>query len=93
MENAQSPFMGNYPDPDGLPAQTVEAGFITTDSPNEEVALHTLMQTGFLWEEATQLLHLREHLHENHEMHQRMSEDHRMHFVRWLYENGEVSET
>jgi hypothetical protein len=54
--------------------------------------LRLLMDTGFYWEEAVQLMHLREHLYENSEMQQRSSEDLRMHFVRWLYEQGEINE-
>ena len=48
-----------------------------------------LMDMGFAWEEAVTLHNMREHLYENAEMQQRMTEDHRMQFVQWLYAQGE----
>lgn len=64
-----------------------------TPSPNgDQVMLEYLTNAGFLWEEAMMLLHLREHLYENAEMRQRITDDLRMHFVRWLYTNGEMDE-
>ena len=51
-----------------------------------------LIEMGFAWEEAVKLLNLREHLSENAEMHQRLADDHRMQFARWLYEQGEITE-
>ena len=51
-----------------------------------------LLEAGFEWEEASRLLHLHNHLYENAEMRQRMTDDYRMHFAQWLYEHGEISE-
>jgi len=58
----------------------------------EQVALDHLMETGFDWEEAAKLLNLRDHLYENAEMRQRMDNDPRLQFMRWLYEQGELNE-
>ncbi len=54
--------------------------------------LDYLMESGFEWGEAVKLLCMREHLYENSEVRQRMADDLRTHFVRWLYEHGEISE-
>ncbi len=58
----------------------------------EQMLLDYLLETGFAWNEAMKLLHLREHLYEGAEMRQRMAYDCRMHFARWLYKHGELSE-
>ncbi len=62
--------------------------------PDEEDTslLHDLLQTGFAWEEAVTLLHMREHLYENKEVSQRMADDCHMQFAQWLYANGEMNE-
>jgi hypothetical protein len=91
MENWQFPFMESSADYH-YPHQSSEARVASPSSASEHEMLHLLMDTGFYWEEAVQLLHLREHLYENSEMQQRISEDLRMHFVRWLYEQGEINE-
>jgi hypothetical protein len=49
-----------------------------------------LLELEFAWEEALQLINLREHLYEGNEMRQRMADDCRMQFARWLYEQGEI---
>jgi hypothetical protein len=55
--------------------------------------LDYLADQGFAWEEALKLINLREHLYEeNVEMQQRLADDCRMHFARWLYEQGEIKE-
>lgn len=58
----------------------------------DQIMLDALMNIGFVWEEAIMLLYLREHLYENAEMRQRMTDDQRMHFARWLYIHGEMNE-
>lgn len=58
----------------------------------EQIFIDYLLDEGFGLKEATRLLNLRDHLHENVEMRQRMDNDYRMHFVKWLYEQGEISE-
>jgi hypothetical protein len=73
-------------------AQHVHIETSTAGTAAEQVALDRLMETGFDWEEAAKLLNLRDHLYENAEMRQRMDNDPRLQFVRWLYEHGEMSE-
>ena len=72
--------------------QHAEREAATLETAEEQLFMDYLLETGFAWEEATKLLHLRDHLCENAEMRQRMSDDYRMHFVRWLYERGEITE-
>ncbi len=62
------------------------------ENTKEQAMLDQLLDTGFRWDEAVKLLIMRENLCENAEMHQRMCEDYRMHFVKWLYERGVMSE-
>jgi hypothetical protein len=90
MKSAQPPSLNRLPEQDGpVPITT---GSADTQTQEEQGYLHALMASGFAWDEATQLLALREHLYENAEMRQRMAEDSRMHFVRWLYQQGEITE-
>jgi hypothetical protein len=72
--------------------QPVRIETSTAGTEAEQVALDHLMETGFDWEEAAKLLNLRDHLYENAEMRQRMDNDSRLQFVRWLYEHGELNE-
>ncbi|GLV58862.1 hypothetical protein KDH_56900 [Dictyobacter sp. S3.2.2.5] len=58
----------------------------------DQLLLDYLIDSGFQWDEAVTLLNLREHLYENAEMRQRITEDYRMHFVKWLYEQGLVND-
>lgn len=58
----------------------------------QHMLLDYLLDRGFAREEAQQLMKLREHLYMNAEMRQRMTDDHRMQFARWLYEHGELDE-
>ena len=92
MKNPQFPFMGGSFDANERFLQSPEPDESPTHHSTEQHALDTLMNTGFYWEEAIKLLHIREHLYENDEMRQRVSNDLRMHFVRWLYEHGEINE-
>ena len=94
MENMQiSPNShSEYNERQGELAPPLEAQQYTPSSDRDQVMLEYLINTGFLWEEAKMLLHLREHLYENAEMCQRITDDLRMHFARWLYINGEMDE-
>lgn len=58
----------------------------------EQMLLDYLIELGFVLEEAQKLVDMHEHLCDNAEMRQRMAEDYRMHFARWLYEQGEIQE-
>lgn len=63
-----------------------------SETGEEQMFLDYLLATGFELDEARKLVEMREHLYENAEMRQRMAEDYRMHFARWLYEQGELHE-
>ena len=93
MSNSQQPSMGGFSDHNEPVAQPVELAQPILDGTKEQTQLVTLMETGFMWEEAVKLMAMRENICENEEMHQRMSEDYRMHFARWLVEHGEISES
>jgi hypothetical protein len=69
-----------------------QAKYYSPRSNTEQAQLDTLLDAGFVWEEAVTLLNLREHLYENAEMRQRVADDPRLNFVRWLYLNGEMNE-
>ncbi len=58
----------------------------------EQLLLDYLLDMGFTQEVARKLLDLREHLYENAEMRQRMADNYRMQFARWLREQGEIKE-
>lgn len=58
----------------------------------EQRQIDALMERGFLWEEAVQLVQLREHIYENVEVKQRLEADEHMQFARWLYEQGAINE-
>ena len=74
------------------PVQHTEHEIATKEMSEERLFMDYLLEAGFEWEEASQLLHLRDHLYENAEMRQRMSDDYRIHFAQWLYEQGEIGE-
>jgi len=73
-------------------AYPVETQHYKAGSVKEQAMLDQLLATGFQWDEATTLLAMRENLCENPEMRQRMLDDHRMHFVKWLHEHGIIGE-
>ncbi len=64
----------------------------TVDEKRDQMFLEQLLNKGFVWEEAIRLVNLREHLYENMEARQRMADDCHIHFARWLYEHGELSD-
>jgi hypothetical protein len=70
----------------------VSTDHASIESTNDSVQLDVLMQTGFSREEATRLSHLRKHLYKNVEVRQRLNNDNRLLFARWLFEHGEMSE-
>ena len=91
--------MGEIQSPEGFfessrhVAHKIEAKHYISGSATEQLMLDYLLDNGFQWDEAVTLIHLREHLYENIEMRQRVTEDYRMHFVKWLYEHGLVSDS
>jgi hypothetical protein len=64
-----------------------------TSANKDQSRLEQLMASGFAWEEAIKLLGMREHVYDNSEMRQRMENDPRVQFVRWLIENNEMNES
>ena len=92
MKNRSQSSMGGFSEYNERIAQSTEIEGSTPKPSEEQMFLDYLIEMGFAWKEATRLLELREHLHENAEMRQRMSDDYRMHFARWLYEQGEIRE-
>lgn len=92
MPNKQQQSMGGFSEHNERTLQHIERDTATAGFTEEQMLLDYLLETGFVWEEASKLLRVREQLYENAEMRERMSDDYRMHFARWLYEQGEVSE-
>jgi hypothetical protein len=90
--------MRNIPPSDGFSEpperqiRHVDVKHYKQSTPANQALLDYLLDSGFHWDEAITLLHLRENLYENVEMRQRMADDYRMHFARWLYEHGLVGE-
>lgn len=74
------------------PSQRTDIDIPGPQVDNEQLLLDYLLERGFGWEEAEKLLALRDHLYDNDEMRQRMADDYRVHFARWLLEQGEISE-
>ena len=91
MNNAQ-PSMGGFSEHNERSLQHAEIDTADEEGSKERLLLDNLLEQGFAWEEASKLLHLHDHLYENTEMRQRQSEDYRMQFARWLYEQGEINE-
>ena len=92
MQNRQQAPDNNFSDHDEYAAQQAETDASPASSMEEKRQLDYLLGSGFTWEEAVKLLHQRTHLYENVEMQQRMADNSRMHFARWLYEQGELYE-
>jgi hypothetical protein len=84
--------MGSYSEHNDRAVQHIEAETSTIDISEEQMLMDYLLELGFVWNEAEKLISIREHLYENAEMRQRMQEDYRVQFARWLYEQGEISE-
>ena len=72
--------------------QHAEAINQVVSTSEEQLLLDYLIDTGFAWEEAIKLVHMREHIYSNGEIRQRMADDAHMQFARWLYEQGEFNE-
>ena len=93
MPNKPQPSSGSFSEfSNERSIQHAERETLSTNVTEEQFFIDYLLDEGFVLKEATKLLHLRDHLHENAEMRQRMDNDYRMHFVKWLYEQGEISE-
>ena len=87
--------MKNHPQPSEFNERRIQQA----ETMNEAVSAHEaqilldyLIDNGFAWEEAIRLVHMREHIHDNSEVRQRMADDAHMQFARWLYAQGELNE-
>lgn len=85
-------FNTSMPDPHEAFAQQISVDDSCSEANERQILLDYLLEEGFLWIEATKLIDLRVHLYENAEMRQRLANDYRLQFVRWLYEQGELHE-
>jgi hypothetical protein len=92
MKNIKQPAMGGFSEYNEQAVQHAEIEASSVDTTEERALIGHLMEKGFAWEEAAKLLNLRDHLYENSEMHQRLGDDQRMQFARWLYEQGQITE-
>lgn len=72
--------------------QQMSTESVSNEASERQGWLDYLQEEGFLWVEAMKLIDLRMHLYENVEMRQRLANDCRLHFARWLYEQGELHE-
>ena len=92
MHNKQFPLSGGHNEHYERIIQQLETEYPEVGSLEEHHQIERLLVLGFEWEEAVKLLDLREYLYDNDEMRERVANDSRMHFARWLYENGEIGE-
>ena len=92
MLNPQVPSQNSYNEHYEQLLQQIDADYPSVTSLEEQRQVEQLLDLGFEWQEAMKLVDLREYLYNNDEMHERVVNDSRMHFVRWLYENGEICE-
>ena len=89
MQNRQQPSsQGNISES----GQRTEGSTSTTSMLEEQRQQEYLMSLGFTWDQTRKLQYQRMHIYENLEMQQRMADDSRILFARWLYEQGEINE-
>lgn len=63
--------------------------FLPEDTPFEDqLALDTLLDEGFSWEEGIRLILLKENIYDIPEMIERITEDPHILFTRWMYQQG-----
>jgi hypothetical protein len=92
MNNRSSSSTGGYTEHNDRTVQHAEAETSIIETSEGQMLMDYLLELGFAFDEAEKLIDVREHLYENAEMRQRMQEDYRVQFARWLYEQGEISE-
>ena len=92
MKNTPQPSMGGFSEHNEQAVQHMEKETASIETSQERLLIDYLIEVGFAWEEAAKLLNLREHVYENAEMRQRLADDQRMQFARWLYARGEINE-
>ena len=87
--------MKNHPQPSEFNERRIqhaEAMNEVISTSEAQLLLDYLIDNGFAWEEAIKLVHMREHIHDNSEVRQRMADNAHMQFARWLYKQGELNE-
>jgi hypothetical protein len=92
MKDFQQPATNSFFEQHERPQQFASPGARFFEAAVEHAQLDTLIESGFKWDEALRLLTLREHLYQNKEIRQRIENDNRMQFARWLYQQGEMAE-
>jgi hypothetical protein len=100
MSNFLQPSMNNHSDYNNeqasqqtdLTMRQLQIEITENDTTQNQARLESLMTAGFSWDESVNLLRMREHVYENVEVRQRIENDPRVQFVRWLIENGEMNE-
>ena len=87
--------MKNNPQPSEYNERRIQHAEATNEAATTvetQLLLDYLIDNGFAWEEAIKLVYMREHIHENSEVRQRMEDDAHMQFARWLYAQGELND-
>jgi hypothetical protein len=92
MKHIGQSSMGGFSDYNEHSIQNAAKMHAQPDIAEHSASIDMLVKRGFTREEAERLLHLQEHLYENPEIIQRMAEDNRLLFARWLYKQGEIYE-
>jgi hypothetical protein len=90
--NMNTPFSGGFAEYHEPSVDRAEQETAISDVMQEQMMLDYLLDMGFTWEESMRLTNVREHLYEGSEMRERMANDYRMEFARWLLEHGEIGE-
>ncbi len=88
MQNRKHQFHGNVSESGQRAEGSTPMGSMLEEQKQQEY----LMSQGFTFDETRKLQHQRTHLYENVEMQQRIADDSRILFARWLYEQGEINE-
>lgn len=88
--NMNTPFCGGFADYHESSVERAAQEKAVTSVAQEQMMLDYLLDMGFTWEESVRLANVREHLYEGSEMRERLANDYRMEFARWLLEHGEI---
>lgn len=88
--NMNTSFPGGFAEHHESSVERAEQEQTVTSVMQEQMMLDYLLDMGFTWEESMRLANVREHLYEGSEMRERMANDYRLEFARWLLEHGEI---
>ncbi len=92
MQNRQQPPQDNAFEQGEYLIPPMEFDTVMDTIQEEQKQLEYLLGLGFTWDETRKLQYQRTHAYENVEMQERLEDDSRIHFARWLYEQGEINE-